>query len=414
MGAIQSGNAEGTIPAWEGGITQPPAGFRPGTHHPDPFGSDQPLFRITAENASQYADQLSPCQMAMFERYPDTWFMDISPTRRSASYPQDIYDASIANAGTATLTPNGNGVLNATLTSPFPIPKNGLEVIWNHFLRYRGSSISHIIGQATPTAGGSYTMVQIDEKIMLPYNTQGATIESINNRLAYFLQTVTAPARLAGNILLVHETFNQKKEPRKAWVYNPGQRRVRRAPNVAYDNPGTASDAQRTSDQLDMYNGAPDRYDWTLVGRKEMFVPYNAYPVHSDKLKHDDVIRAGHVNPEHLRYELHRVWEADAKLKKGTSHIYGRRTFFLDEDSWQILLVDAYDKRGVIWSVPEAHTLNYYEHQLIWDTLICHYDLQNGRYQAFGLNNEGPVEQFNLEMSLADFSPDALRRQGRR
>jgi hypothetical protein len=414
LGAIRAGNDEGTIPAWEGGITQPPAGYEPRMHHPDPFAEDQPLFTITTENADQYADHLSPGQKAMLDRYPETWRMNVYPTRRSAAFPQHVYDAAIANATTAELTEDGNGVTGATLSVGFPIPQNGLEAIWNHFLRYRGESIQRTYGQATPTGGGSYTMVTIQESILLPYGTRGETIESINNRLAYFRQTVVAPPRLAGNILLVHETLNQKKEPRKAWVYNPGQRRVRRAPNIAYDNPGTASDAQRTSDQLDMYNGAPNRYDWELVGLKEMYVPYNAYRIHSGNLKHDEIVKPGHINPEHARYELHRVWEVNATLKEGTSHIYARRTFYLDEDSWQIILVDAYDKRGVIWRVSEAHTINYYEMPLIWDTLTCHYDLQNGRYQAFGLNNEGPVEEFNVKMTLTEFTPEALRREGLR
>jgi hypothetical protein len=103
------------------------------------------------------------------------------------------------------------------------------------------------------------------------------TAEKLNNKILYFKQAVTAPARLAGGILLVHESMNQVKQPRDAWLYNPGQRRVRRAPQVAYDNPGHRADNMRTSDQLDMFNGAPDRYDWKLVGKREIYVPYNAY-----------------------------------------------------------------------------------------------------------------------------------------
>ena len=223
-----------------------------------------------------------------------------------------------------------------------------------------------------------------------------------------------APARLAGQSILIHETINQVKEPRKAWTYNPGQRRVRRAPNVAYDNPGTASDGQRTSDQNDMFNGSPDRYDWTLVGRQEMYVPYNSYKLHSGDLSYDDIIRPGHINPDLLRYELHRVWVVDAKLKEGTSHIYARRTFYIDEDSWQILAMDQYDNRGEIWRVSEAHVINYYQVPLLWQTLEVHYDLQNGRYLAIGLNNQERPEMFNIEMDKRDFTPNALRRKGRR
>ena len=414
LGAIQAGNAEGTIPAWEGGILEPPAGYRPGTHHLDPFGADQPLFTITAANLKEHADRLTPGQIAMLERYPDTWRMPVYPTRRSASLPQRIYDQTIENATRATLTPDGNGVIDAAEGIPFPIPQNGLEAVWNHLLRYRGRSLQRETAQVTPTAGGAYTEVRLDEVALYIYSQPGATITSIDNRLAYFLQTVTAPPRLAGTILLVHETLNQKAEPRQAWTYNPGQRRVRRAPNIAYDNPGTASDGQRTSDQLDMFNGAPDRYDWRLVGRREFYVPYNNYRLHSDSLAHDQIIRAGHIDPAYTRYELHRVWEVEATLKQGVSHIYARRRFFIDEDSWQIVVADHYDGRDQLWRVSEAYTINYYENPLLWETLLCVYDLQNGRYLAFGLNNQLGIDRFEIGLEPADFTPDALRRRGRR
>jgi len=414
MGAIRAGNESGTIPAWTGGITELPKGYKPDTRHVDPFAADAKQFTITAANMGQYKDKLSPGQIAMFKRYPDTWEMHVYPTRRSASYPQRIYEASKRNATTAILDEGGNGVLNATESSPFPIPKSGVETIWNHLLRYRGVSFHRIYGQTSPTADGAYTMVTIDEKIFLPYAEPGATIESINNRSIYFLQIVTAPARLAGEILLVHETLNQVKEPRKAWKYNPGQRRVRRAPNIAYDNPGTASDGQRTSDQLDMFNGAPDRYDWKLVGRKEIYVPYNSYALYSDRLKYKELIKPGHINPEPCRYELHRVWVTDATLKAGTSHIYARRVFYIDEDSWQVVMVDEYDKRNQIWRVSEAHTLNLYDKPFVGPVLEAHYDLQNGRYLILGMTNEGPIYDFDIELSADDFTPSAMRRKGRR
>jgi len=414
FGAIRAGNPEGTIPAWTGGITSPPPGYRPGTHHLDPFADDRPLFTITADNLDQYSAQLSPGQIAMFRRYPETWRMPVYPSRRSAAFPERIYERSIANATTAVLTDDGNGVASAAQGIPFPIPQNGLEAIWNHLLRYRGETIQRETVQVTPTAGGDYTEVRIDEKAIYPYAQSGASVATIGNRLAYFVQEVKAPPRLAGTILLVHETLDQKREPRSAWTYNPGQRRVRRAPNIAYDNPGTASDGQRTSDQLDMFNGAPDRYVWNLLGRREMYIPYNSYRLHSDRLTHADIIEPGHIDPDYTRYELHRVWEVDARLKDGTRHIYSRRTLYLDEDSWQIVVADHYDSRGELWRVAEAYTINYYENPLIWETLFSVYDLQNGRYLAFGLNNELEIDRFGVELQVIDFTPDALRRLGRR
>ncbi len=236
LGAIRAGNAEGTIPEWKGGITEPPPGlgYEKGKHHPDPFADDQPRFTITPANVDQYREKLSPGQTAMLKRYPKTWRMIVYPTRRSAAFPQYVYDRAMANATAAELIATGNGMINASGGVPFPIPNNGLEAIWNHIVRYRGKTFYQITGQVAPTAGGTYTYVKMEQKVIWNYHTPGITPEEIGNRLAFFTQTVIAPARLAGNILLVLETLNQVKEPRKAWTYNPGQGRVRHAANVAY------------------------------------------------------------------------------------------------------------------------------------------------------------------------------------
>ena len=266
MGAIKAGNADGTIPAWDGGITEPTTGYTPGEHYVNPYADDKILFTISAANVDKYADKLSVGQGALFKTYPETYKMNVYPTRRSAALPQRIYDKTIEIAGTAELTKGGNGVTGAINGIPFPIPKEGVEGIWNHLLRYRAEIATRSIAQAAPTRGGKYTLVQFVDEFYMLYAMAGMTEADLNNRIFYFQQEVMAPARLAGGILLVAETLDQVKEHRNAWLYNPGQRRVRRAPNVAYDNPGTAADAMRTSDQLDMFNGAPDRYDWKLVG----------------------------------------------------------------------------------------------------------------------------------------------------
>ena len=414
IGAEKAGNKAGTIPAWTGGITSAPKGYNPKKMHIDPYASDKVLYTVSSENVAEHADKLSPGQLAMFKRYPNTFKMNVYPTRRSASYPELVYEASKRNATIAELNKSGNGVKYAGVTSPFPIPNNGLEAIWNHLLRYRSGQITRTTGQAAPTASGKYVMVDIEETIYFPYNQPGATVEGVNNRFAYFLQTVKSPARLAGNILLVHDTLDQNAEPRMAWSYNPGQRRVRRAPNIAYDFPGTASDNQRTTDQFDMFNGSPERYTWTLKGKQEMLVPYNSFKAHGSDVRASDLINKGHLNSDHLRYELHRVWVVDANIKKGTSHIYPRKTFYLDEDSWGILVADQYDGRGNMWRVSEAHVINYYQVPMIWDTLQVHYDLSNGRYIALGFNNQGPVDKFDFKTSKKDFTPSKLRRAGRR
>ena len=413
LGAEKAGNADGTIPEWTGGITKPPAGYQLGEHHRDPYAGDKPLFVIDKANLDKYRNKLSVGHQRMLETYP-TFKLTVYPTRRSASVPQRIYDATRKIAATAKLADGGNGVEGAVIGLPFPIPKNGLEVIWNHLLRYRGEGVSCTLGQAAVTRGGDYTLVKYAVDVNVRYSLPGMTVEKLGNKMILFKQRVTAPARLAGDIVLVHETINQTREPRSAWTYNPGQRRVRRAPGIAYDNPGTTSDGLRTADQFDMFNGAVDRYDWKLVGKREMYVPYNAYRVHSDKLSFGDIIRPLHVNPEHLRYELHRVWIVDATLKEGASHLYKRRTFYIDEDSWQIMLADIYDNRDQLWRVSEGHVINFYEKPLTWPTLETHHDLQAGRYLALGLDNEFPMCTYDAKFKSRDFNPSALRRAGRR
>ena len=416
MGSPQAGNAAGTIPAWDGGLTREdwPAGYSPGDRHPNPFPNDRPEFVITGDNYQDYADQLSAGQIATFERYPESYFMRVYPTRRSASFPERTYEMTIENASTAQLVANGEGIEDAAEGFPFPLPQNAYQLMWNHKLKYKGIGGTRYNNQVAPTNSGAYQLVKLREEILGLYYKEGVTIADTNNILLYFFQEVESPARLAGNILLVHETLNQIAQPRQAWIYNPGQRRVRRAPNVAYDNPGTASDGLRTNDMTDMFNGAMDRFDWEVVGKKEIYVPYNSYDAHSGDVSIDDLVMPGHLNPEYMRYELHRVWIIEARLKEGTRHINSRRTYYLDEDSYQILLTDHYDQRGEMWRASEAHSINYYDVPTFWTTIESHMDLLSGRYVAVGLDNQDPVNTFNVELSPSNYTPQALRTRGRR
>lgn len=416
IGAERAGNADGTIPEWTGGIQAAPAGYKPGDHHPNPFAEDKILFTISKANIDQYRQFLSPGQIALFDLYPDTFKMNVYPTRRSASFPQYFYDATKQIAAEAELVEGGNGLKNAAIGIPFPVPANGLEAIWNHTVRYRGVAASRNGGQAAPTAAGAYTIIGFDEQIMFKYSHPDATPTALEaeNILFRFKQSVTSPARLAGTALLVHETMDQVATPRQAWTYNTGQRRVRRAPNVAYDAPGTASDGLRTTDDFDMFNGSPDRYNWELKGKREMYIAYNDYKLHSNSLKYSDILMAGHINPEHVRYEKHRVWVVEATLKEGTRHVYGKRVFFIDEDSWQIHVADLYDNRGDLYRVAVAHGLNYYEVPTHWSTLEVYHDLNSRRYIALGLDNEAKMYDFSVTLSDNDFTPASLRREGTR
>ncbi|WP_339773332.1 DUF1329 domain-containing protein [uncultured Paraglaciecola sp.] len=416
VGAVKAANADGSIPAWTGGITELPAGYTVGDHHPDPFADDKVLFTITAKNYQEYAEFLSDGQKELFKAYPDTYNMPVYQTRRSASLPQFVYDETAKNAVMAELIQGGNGIQNAAIGIPFPIPQNGVETIWNHILRYRGESVKRYAGQAGPTASGDYNVIGFEEELMQKYSAKDATREKLleENIISKFKQSVTSPARLAGTALLVHETMDQIREPRQAWTYNTGQRRVRRAPNVAYDAPGTASDGLRTSDDFDMFNGAPDRYNWELKGKKELYVAYNNYQLHSDKVKYEDILQPGHINPDLTRFEKHRVWVVEATLKPEFRHIYQKRVFFIDEDSWQIQVADMYDNRNELYRVGISHGINYYEVPTQWSTLDVYHDLNSRRYLALGLDNEEKMYEFNADLNDREFTPEAMRRAGRR
>ncbi|UXI67534.1 DUF1329 domain-containing protein [Tahibacter amnicola] len=368
-------------------------------------------FSIDANNVARFADSLSPGQVALLKKHP-TLKLNVYPTRRSAAFPARTYEMTKKNAMSANLADGSDILTDAAEGFPFPLPKTGQEVMWNHKLKYRGIAVSRWWNQAAPTPSGQFVLARVREEFLFPYFRQGATLASIGNVFSYYFQSVESPARLAGNMQVIHETLNPTVAPRDVWLYNAGQRRVRRAPNVAYDNPGTASEGLRTNDMLDMFNGALDLYDWKLVGKKEMYVPYNAYRLDSGDLKPEDLVRPGHLETKQLRYELHRVWVVEATIKAGKRHIHPRRTFYLDEDSWQILLTDHYDTKGKLWRLSEAHTINYYEVPMVSPTLEVHYDLLSGRYLVSGLDNQEEQMNFALQRTPTDFAPNALRTRG--
>lgn len=408
LGAETAGNSAGTIPAWTGGLPQSDDRWT------DPFAGEQPLFTITAENAEQYKDNLSPGQLAMLKKYP-TFKIPVYKTHRTSALPQYVYDQIKKNATDAELVSEGNGVKGFEGAIPFPIPQNGLEVIWNHITRYRGGSLNRTYVQVPVHSNGSFTPVKINEKLAYPnYLQGGADPQKDGNILFYFVQQVLAPARLTGNVLLVHETLDQVRQARQAWSYNSGQRRVRRAPQISYDAPGTASEGQRTTDNLDLFNGAPDRYDWKLIGKQELYIPYNSFKLADRSLKYKDILQKGHMNPDLTRYELHRVWKVEATLKDGERHIYGKRTFYIDEDSWQVAVADHFDGRGQLWRVAEAFQFQYRDAQVPLMTAELLYDLQSGRYLVNAMTNEeGEGFEFGDKFKHKDFTPQAIRRLGR-
>ncbi len=412
MGAVKAGNAAGTIPAWKGGISQPLNGYEPGDFHADPYNKDKIKVIVNANNWQKYKKYLTPGQIALLKKYP-SYSMNVYPSRRSAAYPQTVYDAVKNNATSAQLLKYGTGVSDTIMSSPFPIPQTGAEVLWNHTLRYRGLRWEYTSSSVYSSSTGDQSVISREFKYFWAYSQPDVTLDDIDNKIFYLKRKTIAPASMAGSLTLVHETLDQVRSPRKAWVYSKGQRRVRRTPNLAYNSVDSTTNGIRTIDQVDMFNGAPNLYNWKLLGKAEKFVPYNAYKLHQKGLKVKDIAGQHYINPKLVRYELHRVWVVEANLRVGMSHIFHKRRFYFDEDSWQIISLEEYNEEDELIRHSEAHVINYYDIPMVFPTLEVSYDLEKGRYFAEGLNNErGPINT-DVDFKRREFTSSGLRREAR-
>ena len=416
LGAEKGGNADGSIPAWTGGLSSPPSNvnYQVGMHHPDPFANDPILFTIDANNASQYADRLTGAHKALLDIYGSSYFMPVYKTRRTCTFPENVFAAARNNALVGELAEGGNGVTGAIMSKPFPVPNNAWEIIWNHMLVFINYKATRQYAAAIPTASGDYTLYTVQDEAIVAWNDPTKEkAEDLNNIWALYIAHTVAPARRAGNVTLVHETINMAQQPRLAWQYSPGTRRVRRAPNIAYDNPGVNSDGMFTVDSLGGYNGSPNRYDWTVIGKNEYYLPNNNYRLGSDDLQYDDIIAARHINQEHTRYELQRAWVIEANLKPGTRHVYARRRMYLQEDSWGVIATELYDTRGQLWRTQEGFPKTAYEVPLCAGAGMAYYDLTNGRYLMGGMINQEPaVNFFATELREDRYTPASIRRLG--
>ncbi|MGH8444694.1 MAG: DUF1329 domain-containing protein, partial [Solimonas sp.] len=402
----------GTIPAWGGGLTAVPPCFDPGRgRYCDPYPDDKPLYVVTADNLAQYQDLLSAGQRALFAKYPDSYRMRVFPTRRSYANPPAVYAASVANAGKAFLA---EGELkNAATGIPFPLVSNGAEALWNHRLRWRPLITERISAQFAVAASGDFAQAQMRERVRFAYGAEGYDLQAARGVLQQRMQWLEQPARFAGAGIFIEDMARPADLARHAWQFGTGEDHAKRVPNLGYETTGIGTDDLRSNDQIDGFFGPLDRYDLKLIGKQELLVPANSYPLHSDALPYRGLLGKHHLNPEHVRYELHRVWVVDAVVKRGSSHIYRHRRFYLDEDGWQIRVVDNYDNRDELWRVQETHSVVAYDRAFELPVAETVYDLQDSRYLVQSLNNEGPEIAYPA-IGADDFGVSDFARRGRK
>lgn len=434
MGAIRAGNAEGTIPAWEGGIATPPPGYKAGGWYVDPYADDKPLFTITAQNYEQYQDKLLPGTIAMLKKYPETFFVTVYPTRRSAAVPQWHYENSVWNASNTRFCdppPGPNREYRCLDTStyrpgvPFPIPNNGAEAAYNHGMYFFGKS--HVWrGYAfNAFADGTYAeTVKIDRSLLAQYmdpqeKPTGDFFSRRGGAMWCFGQEDIEPPRTAGSIFGGCNYFSSQDFD--AYIYIPGQRRVRKAPEIGfYDSPGTGSDGLRTADSRTMFGmtGDEEWYTYSEPQRKEYFIPYNSYKLASPEYDFGDIVKPGHVNSELKRYELHRVWALEMKLKPGFRHLSPHRFVYYDEDSWAGTAAEMYDAKDQLWRVLESYSLQFYDVPMLSWWGDDHSDLINGRHSSsnafynVGAKRGGAPPDFVNPPDQSYFTPAGLRKYG--
>jgi hypothetical protein len=391
LGAERGGNAEGSIPGWDGGLTpqRRPAQWQPGGRYVDPYAEDKPLLVIDKNNLAQYAGRLSPGQQALFARYPDSYRIVVYPSRRSYAAPDAFYAGSYKNATQAYLDDSAQtpgAPQKAVAGIPFPIPGNGVEAMWNQRLRWRGPGRQRTYVQTSVSPDGAVSLVRFGENARFD-PIDAPPRKRVGPVLAYIATAVFEPAKLAGTVKLLWDSLGP---PPRAWQRSPGQTFVGPTSEAGADTPSLGGNGLLHEDQAEGYSGAPDRYEWKLVGKRELYVPYNSYRLHDAGLGYSDLLNPHHLNPDVARYELHRVWVLQGRCRPAQPCAWPRRVLYLDEDSWAVLLAELYTPDDTLTVFQEEHTLMAYDQPALLPALETVYDLPGGRYLATGMNNQAP------------------------
>lgn len=422
MGAERAGTPGG-VAEYTGKWLGPAPGMtaEPGKHPGDPYAEEKPLFVITAQNVAQYADRLSEGQKAMFRKHPNTFRMQVYPSHRDFRYDESICRVVATNAAEAELAADGLNVANGRMGAvPFPFPKSGLELLWNGTM----PSMPHVEYRDTDVAivypAGNILWGQTKVWILARANDPKLRGKKHEGVAAYAKGVTLLPEREKGAMTRVIDNFTMDKDARLAWQYQPATRRTRQAPGFGFDMPNPSTANTLTIDESRLFNGSGERYQWKILGRKEIYIPYNNYRLEakaSGENRYARLLTPNHPNPELVRWELHRVWVLEAKLKEGFRHLYPHRVFYLDEDSWLFTLADSFDAQGVLWKFNWMNNL-YLPGPNVFVPLSAYYhDLNSGSYTANDLTQGRPqgivIDQPGADYASTEFySLDGLKFSG--
>jgi hypothetical protein len=409
IGAERAGNAEGTIPAYDGGLTTPPSSYRPGSgSRPDPFAGERPLFSVDARNADQHAGKVTPGTLALMRRYPD-FRIDVYPTHRTVAFPRFVLENTRRSAASAHTTSGGLSLAGVHAAYPFPVPRTGHEAMWNHLVRFSAvCDRRRIFAYYVEPSGRAILSSSAHLLEDYPFwdERRPGSKDYFRLRIGY-----DGPPRRAGEALMLVDPVDPGPRGRRGWAYLPGQRRVRLAPDLAYDTPNSATSGAQTFDDALLFNGKMDRFDFKLLGKRELYVPYNAYRAMYEATA-EQLLQPRFLAPDLVRWELHRVWVVEATLRPGKRHLYSKRVFYLDEDSWAALLSDQYDGRDQLYRVGMAFMAPSYDLPAPWADPFLHYDLVSGAYAINGWPGaSGWLRHTACEPESA-WSPDALAGAG--
>ena len=406
LGAERAGNEEGSIPSWTGELT-PNAGIVDGRRQ-DPFAAEKPLYSVNIDNMEQYEDKLSEGTKELMRRYPDTFRIDVYPSHRTAIAPQWVYENTAKNAVNAKLVDGDAGPMpqGAYGGTPFPIPSSGAEAMWNHKLYWRGTSYGVTSKGYQLTQDGQWINVLVAAgEFQMPYHLKDGQ-DKFNGEYYWAATRTQGPPIRAGEALTARLSFDESDS--QAWVYLTGQRRVRRLPNSCCDTPSPMSAGVSYFDEVNTFNGRMDRFDWELVGKQEMLIPYNTNRTLTPT-KNSEILGDRHLNPDHIRWELHRVWVVEATLKDGQRHAVARSRYYLDEDTWGAVLGDRYDANGQLSRKVMSLPVLMSDFPAVVLTSWALYDFNVGNMFVINLPNEDDRPFVPLEpMRSSHFTPDAM------